>query len=69
MLVLSRKLDEIIDVTAPNGERLKIQVVRLNRDAVRIGIDAPGAYRIRRREVTELIAKEREQQERQDADE
>lgn len=55
MLVLSRKKGEVIDVTAPGGQRLEITIVEIDRGKVRIGIAAPKEYLVNRREVTEAI--------------
>ena len=49
MLVLSRKQQETILV----GEAIKITVVRIHGNTVRIGIDAPDDVRILRGEVRE----------------
>lgn len=64
MLVLSRKLHETIDI----GDDIHITVLRIGPDVVRLGIEAPRGVKVHRREITEIIAKEREQQERQEAD-
>lgn len=49
MLVLSRKQQETILI----GETIKITVVRIHGNTVRIGIDAPGEVRVLRGEVRE----------------
>lgn len=50
MLVLSRKVDERIQV----GDDVTITIVRIGPMAVRIGIDAPPHMNIVRTELTEL---------------
>ncbi len=48
MLVLSRKESETICL----GDDIKITVVRVNKDRVRIGIDAPANVHVLRGELT-----------------
>ena len=50
MLVLSRKVDERIQV----GDDVTITIVRIGPASVRIGIDAPAHMNIVRTELTEL---------------
>jgi len=52
MLVLSRKLNEVIDITLPNGQVITVKVVDLRRDKVRIGVAAKSDVRIDRHEVS-----------------
>lgn len=47
MLVLSRKIGESIAI----GEGVRVQVTRIERDRVTIGIDAPREIAIRRSEL------------------
>jgi carbon storage regulator len=47
MLVLSRKLNELIII----GDRIKITVVGLRGNQVRLGIEAPGDVTIMRQEL------------------
>ena len=49
MLVLSRKVDESILV----GDRIKIRIVRIQGNRVRVGIEAPEDVRIVRSELGE----------------
>lgn len=56
MLVLSRKLNEIIDI----GPDISIEVVDIRDDKVRIGIQAPQHVVINRREITNRMAREAE---------
>jgi carbon storage regulator len=55
MLVLSRKKNETIVVTAPDGTRLVLTVVQIRGDKARIGIDAPKDYAVHRGEIQELV--------------
>jgi len=54
MLVLTRKHGEEIVI----GDDIKIKVVLIKGDRVRIGIDAPKEVTIYRQEVADAIAKE-----------
>ena len=55
MLVLSRKRDEVIMIS----DHIKITVVDIRGDKVRLGIEAPDNVPIHRREVYEAIQAER----------
>lgn len=54
MLVLSRRRDESIVI----GENIQITVVDIRGDKVRIGIDAPTAVCVHRKELREAIERE-----------
>ncbi len=54
MLVLSRRRDESIVI----GENIQIAVVDIRGDKVRIGIDAPTAVCVHRKELREAIERE-----------
>lgn len=54
MLVLSRRLNEIIDI----GDKVRIHVVDIRGDKVRLGIEAPKDWPVNRREITKRIEKE-----------
>ena len=54
MLVLSRKLSEEIII---NGN-IRVVVIEVRGDKVRLGIDAPRNIPVHRREVADAIAKE-----------
>lgn len=54
MLVLSRKIGETIII----GDNIEISVVDIQGDTIRIGIDAPKAVKIFRKEVYEEIQAE-----------
>lgn len=53
MLVLSRQIGQSIQI----GKDVKIVVLEIVGDKVKIGIDAPKAIPVHRQEVAELIAK------------
>lgn len=52
MLVLSRKIDESIYI---DGRRIKLTLVEIRGDKVRIGIQAPPEVSVHREEVLEAI--------------
>lgn len=47
MLILSRKVNESIVI----GDRITIKVLRISRDVVKLGIQAPGECRVQRQEL------------------
>lgn len=63
MLVLSRKKDESIVITTPQEEQVEIFVVEVRGDKVRLGIEAPRAIKVNRREVFDAIQREKQKQE------
>lgn len=56
MLVLSRRRDEEIII----GDNIRIVVVDIRRDKVRLGVEAPKEVPVHRREVYEAIKRESE---------
>ena len=54
MLVLSRKKNEVILI----GDNIKITVVDIRGDKVRLGIEAPTEIPVHRQEVYEALARE-----------
>ncbi len=54
MLVLSRKIDECIMI----GDQIEISVVDIKGDQVKLGISAPSAVKIYRKEVYQAIQRE-----------
>lgn len=60
MLVLSRQKDESIMV----GDDVEITIVDVRGDKVRLGITAPKAIAVHRKEVYETIQREKEAQNR-----
>lgn len=55
MLVLTRKKDETIVI----GDVVKVTVVEIRGDKVRLGIDAPREIAVHRQEVQEAIQKQK----------
>lgn len=55
MLVLSRRRDECIVI----GDDIKIMVVEIRGDKVRLGIDAPDNVTVHREEIYEAIQRDR----------
>ena len=55
MLVLSRKVNEKVIITAPDGTQIVLMMVEVRGDKARIGIDAPMTYTINREEVQNAI--------------
>ena len=55
MLVLARRENESIIVTAPDGTRIKITIVTCYVGKARVGIDAPLKFTIHREEVQSRI--------------
>ncbi len=53
-MVLSRKVNEIIDI----GDNVEVVIVDIRGDKVRLGITAPGDVPVHRREVSRAIAAE-----------
>lgn len=51
MLVLTRKLNEEIVVSTPEGDHVVIKVLKLHSGEVRLGIDAARDIKIMRREI------------------
>ena len=49
MLVLSRKLGQRFEV----GQDIRVTIVKIDRNSIRIGIEAPGDVPIRREEIVE----------------
>ena len=53
MLILSRKLNESIVIDG----RIVVKILRIDRDAVKIGVQAPTELPVHRQEVFDLIQK------------
>lgn len=66
MLVLKRKIDQVIVVTGPDGSETRVTLVDVDRTAVRLGFTAPPGVTIDRLEVYET--KKLDQKELTDAD-
>jgi carbon storage regulator CsrA len=56
MLVLSRKVGEIVIITAPDGTQIVLMLVEVRGDICGIGIAAPTTYTIYREEVQQRIS-------------
>jgi carbon storage regulator len=56
MLVFTRKRDEAIII----GDGIEIRVLRTGRDGVKLGVTAPSAVAVHRREIYDLIRAENE---------
>jgi len=54
MLVFTRRRDEAIMI----GDSIEVRVLRVGRDGVRLGVTAPAAVAVHRREVYEQIRDE-----------
>lgn len=54
MLCLSRKTNEVIRI----GDHIKIMVIEIRGDKVRLGIEAPQDVRVHREEVYDAIKRE-----------
>ncbi len=54
MLILTRKAGECIVI----GERIKIRVIEIRGQQVRLGVEAPGDTPIHREEIYQKIAEE-----------
>ena len=52
MLVLSRKLGQSFQV----GDEVRITIVKIDRNSVRIGIEAPNQVQIQREEIAGMAA-------------
>lgn len=50
MLILSRKRDEKIIMTAKDGTEIAVTVTQIRRDRVRLGIEAPEHIKVHRDE-------------------
>ena len=56
MLVCSRKVNEKIIITAPDGTQIVLMMVEVRGDKARIGIAAPTTYTIHREEIQSRIS-------------
>ena len=59
MLVLSRKKDEVIRI----GDDIKIMVIEIRGDKIRLGIDAPAEIPVHREEIYQQIKRDKEEAE------
>ena len=56
MLILSRKLNESIVIDG----RIVVRILRIERDTVKIGIQAPAELSVHRQEVYDLIQRKKQ---------
>ena len=54
MLIITRRRDETIMI----GDQIQVTVLRVGKDAVRIGIEAPAEVAVHRREIYDQIRAE-----------
>lgn len=59
MLVLSRRQDEEIVMKLPDGQLIRLMVVDIRGDKVRLGIDADQGIIVHRKEVYDAIENEK----------
>ncbi len=62
MLVLSRKKEESIMV----GDDIKLTIIEIRGDKVRIGIEAPRDVTVHRKEIYEIVKREKMDQDKAD---
>lgn len=54
MLVLTRKINEVVVITFPDGAEVKVKLLRIISDGkVRLGVEAPRDVTIMREEIAE----------------
>lgn len=58
MLVLSRHRDESVILTAPGMPRIRVTVVDIRGDKIRLGFDAPIEVTCHRAEIQEVVDRE-----------
>ena len=54
MLVLTRKLNESIEVATPSGEIINLKITQIDGNHVKVGVTAPLDCAIMREELLEL---------------
>ncbi len=62
MLVLSRKADQKIIITCPDGSVITLMVIEIRGDKARLGIEAPRSHVVHRLEIHEAIEAGRTEQ-------
>ena len=55
MLVFSRKVNEKVIITAPDGTQIVLMMVEVRGDKARIGIAAPTSWTVHREEIQNAI--------------
>lgn len=61
MLILSRKKDQVVVLTLPDGREVEVMVTAIRPASVSIGIHAPEDIKIKRREIAERCSEGSEQ--------
>ena len=54
MIVLTRKTNEAITITTPNGEKIEVAVTKINGGQVQIGVKADKTINVLRNELVSL---------------
>jgi len=54
MLILRRKIDEVIILELPNGDQIDIVITDINKSSIKVGIDATSEINIVREELLEV---------------
>ena len=55
MLVLSRRLNQAIIVRTATGEKIRVEVVDINRGKIRLGVDTRPETAVHREEIDKVI--------------
>ncbi len=58
MLIVSRKKNQVVIITMPDGTRCRVQVVEIRGEKARLGFDFPKHVSVNREEVQEVIDRE-----------
>ena len=58
MLILKRTLDQKIYIEVPGGDVITIMVTKIQRDGVKLGIDAPKNYQIVRDDAKDATVRD-----------
>lgn len=66
MLVLSREKDEGITITPSGQPPIRVKIVDIRGDKVRLGIDADKSVLVHRDEIQQLVDAERESRDTED---
>jgi len=57
MLILERKINDVITITSPTGEHIHIHMIETSRGKTKFGINAPEDYLILRDELSNKTEK------------
>lgn len=58
MLVLGRKVGQVIEISVPGAEIIKVRVVNIEGNTIKIGVDAPRDVSVHREEIADKIRAE-----------